>query len=264
MIRPSPISGPVISASVWLTLVIAFAANAEPQPATRLLTSVDGTRIAFDVAGSGPPVILLHGGGQTRRVWHDAGYVARLSPTFTVITIDIRGNGESDKPTAKASYAIERIVEDVLAVADATGAKRFALWGFSYGANVGRYVAVRSDRVTSMVYIGIPFGAAADPMFRGIILKRIQDGSAPPVVAAWTSALLDYPPVEPADMRAPTLWMVGTKNAAAFDSSKQYESQLAGTKVELTRLEGLTHPEELDRIELTFPKAFDFTRAHNR
>jgi pimeloyl-ACP methyl ester carboxylesterase len=181
-----------------------------------------------------------------------------------VITIDIRGNGDSDKPTMKTSYAIERMVEDILAVADAAGAKRFALWGFSYGANVGRYVAVRSDRVTSMVYIGIPFGPAADPMFRDIILKRIQEGTASPVGAAWTSALLEYPPVEPVDMRCPTLWVVGTRNAVAFESAKHYEARLRGTKVELTRLEGLTHPEELDRIELTFPKAFDFTRAHNR
>jgi pimeloyl-ACP methyl ester carboxylesterase len=230
---------------------------------TRTVVSADGTRIAYDVSGAGPPVILLHGGGQTRRVWHDAGYVARLASAFTVITIDLRGNGDSDKPTSKASYAIERLIEDVMAVADAAGAKRFGLWGFSYGANIGRYLAVRSDRVTSMVYIGIPFGPAADPMFRDIILKRIQDGTAPPVVAAWTGALLEYPPVEPADMRCPTLWLVGTKNAAAIDSANVYEPKLRGTKVELMRLEALTHPEELDRIDLTFPKALDFTRAHH-
>jgi pimeloyl-ACP methyl ester carboxylesterase len=229
-----------------------------------MVTSSDGTRIAYDVTGSGPPVVLLHGGGQMRRVWHDAGYVSRLASTFTVIAIDIRGNGDSDKPTTKASYAIDRLIEDVLAVADAAGAKRFALWGFSYGANIGRYLAVRSDRVTSMVYIGIPFGPAADPMFRDIILKRLQDGTAPPVVAAWTSALLEYPSVEPADMRCPTLWVVGTKNTAAIESTKQYEGKLSGTRVELTRLEGLTHPEELDRIDQTFPRAFDFTRAHTR
>jgi fermentation-respiration switch protein FrsA (DUF1100 family) len=249
---------------IFLSLFVAAAAMAEQPPTTRTLVSADGTRIAYDVSGSGPAVILLHGGGQSRRVWHDAGYVGRLASAFTVITIDIRGNGDSDKPTSKASYAIERLIEDVLAVADAAGAKRFGLWGFSYGANIGRYVGVRSDQVTSMVYIGIPFGPAADPMFRDIILKRLQDGTAPPVVAAWTSALLDYPPVEPADMRCPTLWIVGTKNTAAMESTKQYEDKLRGTRVQLIRLEGLTHPEELDRIDLTFPKAFDFTRAQGR
>lgn len=242
---------------------VGVAARTQP-PATRSVTSADGTRIAYDVSGSGPAVILLHGGGQTRRAWHDAGYVTRLAPSFTVITVDIRGNGDSDKPTTKSAYAIERLIEDVMAVAGAAGAKRFALWGFSYGANIGRYTAVRSDRVTSMVYIGIPFGPAADPMFRDIILKRLQEGTAPPVVAAWTSALLDYPSVEPADMKCPTLWLVGTKNTSAIASANQYEARLPGTKVQLQRLEGLTHPEELERIELTFPPAFEFTRAQNR
>jgi hypothetical protein len=65
-------------------------------------------------------------------------------------------------------------------------------------------------------------------------------------------------------MRCPTLWVVGTKNPAAIESANVYEPKLGGTKVELARLEGLTHPEELDRIDLTFPKALDFTRAQQR
>src|SRR5262249_18319879 len=131
---------------------------------------------------------------------HDAGYVKRLSSEFTVITLDIRGNGDTDKPTAKEAYAIDRLVDDFLAVADAAHAARFSLWGFSYGANVGRYLAPRSDRVSSMVYTGVAFGPSAEQRFREIILSRKMSGRVPPVVAAWTSALLDYRPVEPGDM----------------------------------------------------------------
>ena len=75
--------------------------------------------------------MLLHGGGQTRRVWRDAGYVSRLTSEFTVITVDIRGNGDSDKPTTVGAYAIDTLIADFLAVADAVGAQRFSLWGFS-------------------------------------------------------------------------------------------------------------------------------------
>jgi pimeloyl-ACP methyl ester carboxylesterase len=101
------------------------------------VVSRDGTRIAYDTTGSGPVVILLHGGGRNRLAWHDAGYVSRLASEFTVVTVDLRGNGSSDKPTTTEAYAIERLREDILAVADAVGARRFTLWGFSYGANVG-------------------------------------------------------------------------------------------------------------------------------
>src|SRR5688500_4519002 len=103
---------------------------------TLFATSNDGTKIAYDVAGSGPAVILLHGGGQNREVWRRAGYVDRLAKELTVITIDIRGNGESDKPTDVSAFHFQRFSEDVLAVADAVKAQRFVLWGFSYGANV--------------------------------------------------------------------------------------------------------------------------------
>jgi hypothetical protein len=46
--------------------------------ATRFGTSADGTCIAYDVTGSGPALMLLHGAGKTRRDWHKVGYVERL------------------------------------------------------------------------------------------------------------------------------------------------------------------------------------------
>ena len=46
--------------------------------AAAFATSPDGTRIAYDVTGKGPVVMLLHGGGQTRKVWHEQGYVERI------------------------------------------------------------------------------------------------------------------------------------------------------------------------------------------
>jgi pimeloyl-ACP methyl ester carboxylesterase len=249
--------------NMTLTLLsLLFAAmSAGPEPAaTQFVTASDGTRIAYDVTGSGPAVMLLHGGGQTRRAWHDAGYVSQLASAYTVVTVDLRGNGDSGKPTAKAAYAIDRMVADLVAVADAAHLTRFTVWGFSYGANVGRYLAARSDRVVAMVYIGIPFGPPVDPNFRRIILQRLEDGTAPPVVAAWTGALLEYPPVEPGDMRCPTLWVVGTRNTAAYDSAKDYDRALAATRVRVVLLEGLTHPQELERIDRLLPKAVEFMR----
>ncbi len=64
--------------------------------------SADGCRIAYDVSGAGTPILVLHGGGHTRKNWHAADYVDRLKSDFKVITMDIRGNGESDQPTDSA------------------------------------------------------------------------------------------------------------------------------------------------------------------
>lgn len=258
-------------------------------PETRFVKSRDGARIAYDVSGSGPGVVLLHGGGQTRRVWHERGYVDRLRGQFTVITVDLRGNGESDQPTTMDAYVIDRLREDVLAVADAAGAKQFVVWGFSYGANIGRYLASQSDRVLAMVYIGIPFGAATPGAFGQMILdlrakwgpvvddqkegrldlSSLSDADRAewqrrniPLALAWLSAMLEYKPVEPRDMRCPTLWLVGTKNEVAIESARAYEDALAGTKVSLELVDGLTHADELDRTDRVFPLELAFTQKH--
>jgi ferredoxin len=110
---------------------------------TSFVTLPDGSRIAYDVCGNGPAVLLLHGGGGSRREWHDAGYVARLQDEFTVITMDLRGHGESAAPTAPADYAIGRLLEDILAVADACGILRgITDWGVAESVACANYYAV--------------------------------------------------------------------------------------------------------------------------
>ena len=94
---------------------------------TRYITSTDGTRIAYDVGGEGAALILLHGAGKTRRDWHKLGYVDRLVNYFRVITVDLRGTGESDYLVASEDYEIEKICDDLYAVADACGVVRFAI-----------------------------------------------------------------------------------------------------------------------------------------
>jgi pimeloyl-ACP methyl ester carboxylesterase len=262
-------------------------AEQKPASATKFATSKDGTKIAYEISGSGPAILLLHGAGQTRAEWQRTDYVKRLAPSFTVIAVDLRGSGESDKPTRTEAYAIERLVEDLLAVADAAGAQRFHMWGYAYGGIVGRYLAARSDRVRSLAYIGIPMGAAASGIYKDAItgfrarwlpiIQAQESGKldrstlAPgdyealtkggvKLSLAWQGALLEYPPMEPAEFKVPTLWMVATGDTDAMASVKAYEGKLAETKVTLALIDGPTHSETLQRIDLTFDKLVEFTK----
>jgi len=240
-------------------------------------TSADGVRIAYETTGSGPPLILLHGGGQSHRNWVDGGYVAALSKHFRVIAIDARGHGASDKPTARANYAIERVMADVLAVADACGAATFDLIGYSYGGNIGRYLASRTDRVTRFVMIGIGFGPGVpEHLRRGVegnlsqwapvlgpnpqpekLSPNLRAAWAEPATRAtlaWFSALLDWPPVEPRDLRCPTLWLVGSKNdVGALESLAQYSGTLAQWGVVARVLDGLNHEQEMSASAQVLP-----------
>ena len=90
------------------------------------VTSSDGTTIAFDRSGDGPPVILVCGQSTDRS--SNAGVAALLAPDFTVFNYDRRGRGDSgDMPP----YAVE--VEDIDALIKEAGGSAFV-----YGMSSGR------------------------------------------------------------------------------------------------------------------------------
>ena len=92
------------------------------------VTSKDGTMIAFDQLGSGPPVVLVCG-GSVDRMSNDA-LAQILAPDFTVFNFDRRGRGDSGDTLP---YAVEREIEDIDAVVAAAGGSA-NLYGTSSGA----------------------------------------------------------------------------------------------------------------------------------
>ncbi len=262
---------------------------------TRFAFSSNGVRIAYDISGAGPAIMLLHGGGGSRREWQDTGYIERLKNNFTVIAVDLRGHGESDKPTNPADYTVEKMGQDFLAVADDCGIDRFVLCGYSFGGNIGRYLATASDRVTAMIMIGNPIGpgvsgewlrlavdfharwapvvhaqtGAFDPRLLSArdqedVLRLSFPGELLPVVLAWSNAMLGWPAVAPADFRSPALWVFGSENRVAMDSFKAYEDSLRDSNVCTLIFEGLTHEQEFEETDNVLPAMLAFIKACNQ
>lgn len=243
-------------------------------PKALIATAGDGTRIAYEVTGSGPALLLVHGGGQTRRSWNQLGYVDRLSKRFTVITLDMRGVGESDKPLTLAAYSLDNLLGDLLAVADAAKAQRFHVYGFGQGATVVRYLAAQSDRVISAVLVGATMGPPVTGVFKDAISamkakwqpaidaqaagnldaamlsasdKSAWEGGMAATVLALT-AMLDYPALEPAAIKVPTLWAVGADDSA-MENAKQYEGKLTGTSVTFKVLTSVNYSDSFVKME---------------
>jgi len=248
----------------------------------------DGVRVAYDRSGTGPAIVLLHGGGGSRQEWHHAGYVNRLQESLTAITVDLRGHGESGLPTEPADYTVEKMLRDILAAADACGVRQFALWGMSYGGKVGRYLAVQSERVAKLVLMGTPLGlgVAGEQRQEAIdfcvywspIMLALRDGVLEfeslsqkdqellkglniTAMLGWVRAMLDWGPVEPADFRCPTLWLVGSEDRHAMLSVREYEEALKGSRVQVSILEGLNHEQVFDEIDRVLPIMLAFTKA---
>jgi haloacetate dehalogenase len=105
--------------------------------------AANGIEINFVSAGTGPPLLLLHGYPQTHVMWHRVA--PRLSERFTVVCPDLRGYGDSSKPPgsgAHTEYSKRTMVADQLALMRALGFERFAVAGHDRGARVALRMAL--------------------------------------------------------------------------------------------------------------------------
>jgi hypothetical protein len=113
--------------------------------------SNDGTTIAFDRTGSGPPLIVVGGALSDRSA--AAGLASQLGGALTVLTVDRRGRGDS---TDTLPYAVEREIEDLEALIRAAGGSAFV-----HGHSSGAVLALRA------VEAGLPIArlSAYEPPF---------------------------------------------------------------------------------------------------
>lgn len=119
--------------------------------------SADGVRIAYAIAGAGPPLLrAAHWMSHLRFEWQSPvwrHWIDALSATNTLIRYDERGNGLSDWEVADLSF--DRMVEDLESVADASGLDRFPLLGVSQSCAVSVAYAVRHpERLSCMILYG--------------------------------------------------------------------------------------------------------------
>ena len=119
----------------------------------------NGVRIRYQTWGQGPPVILIHGFGESLESWQRNGVARSLSPHFQVIAIDMRGHGRSDKPHDPKSYGTE-LSGDVGRVLRHLGIRKAHIVGYSMGALVALDFAVLHQQHTLSVVLG---GAGLNP-----------------------------------------------------------------------------------------------------
>ncbi|MFH9090187.1 alpha/beta fold hydrolase [Streptomyces sp. NPDC017673] len=103
-------------------------------------SAYDGTRLAYHVAGDGPPVVCLPGGPTDSAYLADLG---GLSAHRQVIRLDLRGTGRSATPRDTASCRCDRLVDDVQALREHLGLDRVDLLAHCAGANLAVLCASR-------------------------------------------------------------------------------------------------------------------------
>ncbi|HEY4419322.1 MAG TPA: alpha/beta hydrolase, partial [Pseudonocardia sp.] len=112
--------------------------------ATTDVTTPAGASIRVRTAGSGPPVLLLHGYPQTSAMWHRVA--PELAEDHTVIVADLRGYGDSTAPPGSAddpaAFGKRAMAADQLAVMAALGFAQFTVVGHDRGARCAYRLAL--------------------------------------------------------------------------------------------------------------------------
>jgi pimeloyl-ACP methyl ester carboxylesterase len=196
----------------------------------RRFRSWDGTELAYRVVGSGPPLVCVPGGpGQAVAYLGDLG---GLSTYRTLVLLDNRGTGWSERPQDARTYRVDRLVRDVEALRGHLGLDRMDLFGHSASGGICLlYAAEHAHRLDHLVLVGpslrvvgIPSGMGAEevlarradePWYAEAVaalhaeatspqeLQRYQRLSAPLLYGRWDAAAQAQAAAEPAQFAEP-------------------------------------------------------------
>ena len=153
-------------------------------------TDSHGVRIHYEVEGQGPPLVLRHGFSMTSEDWHEYGYVAGLRDRYTLILMDGRGYGASDKPHDPNAYIWPHVVGDVIAVIDELRLSQVHYWGWSLGGWVAFALAQASpEPLKTVIMGGACAGSAAEPDSPDEFRDNVEQGGGAWLVELWKQHL---------------------------------------------------------------------------
>lgn len=125
--------------------------------------TIDAGGLTFPVvdAGTGPPVLLLHGFPDSRHLWrHQVGPL--VDAGFRVIAPDLRGFGDAPKPEAVDDYRLTASMKDVTGILDRLSVPRVRLVGHDWGAALAWTIAAaHPDRIDRLTVLSVGAGGTS-------------------------------------------------------------------------------------------------------
>ncbi len=199
-----------------------------------------GLKLAYDVEGSGPPVLLIMGLGVNRAGWELQ--VSDWQQVGTCIRFDNRGSGESDTPPGP--YGTAQMADDAVALLDTLGVGRAHVVGISMGGMIAQRLALRNpERVRSLTLLATHGGglAAAPPPTTIARFLALQTARTPEARFHHVSRLL-YSPRFLAEHRDQLRTRMMTGALRDPQSTRGFRAQVAAVSGHRTGRElGLLH-----------------------
>lgn len=220
-------------------------------------------KLSFTEAGSGAPLILLHGNGEDGTYFDP--HIPALARHFRVIALDTRGHGKS--PRGSAPFTIGQFARDLGDFMDAQGIERASLLGFSDGGNIALTFALKwPQRVDRLILNGAnldPSGVKRSvqiPIVLGYGLTAVLARFSPEAArrAELLRLMVREPHIRPSELgriTAPTLVIAGTHDMIREKHTRLIARSLPNALLEIIpgdHFVARTHPEDFRRAVEAF------------
>ncbi|RZU72184.1 alpha-beta hydrolase superfamily lysophospholipase [Micromonospora kangleipakensis] len=193
--------------------------------------SADGTAIAYETAGEGPPVILIGGAFNDRSTTR--ALAAALAADFTTYGYDRRGRGGSGDT---APYVVQREIEDVAALIEAAGGLAY-VYGLSSGAILAAYAAAEGLPIAGLALFEPPFQVGPEGGPKAELSERLTElvaaGRRGDAVELFLTDAVGVPAEAVAGMRGTPewSWMEGLAHTLAYDTTVTGDGTLPAARL---------------------------------
>lgn len=213
------------------------------------VTSPDGTQIAYQLSGDGPPLVLVHGGISDHAYWH--AVLPALEGRFRVYSMERRGRGHSGDAQP---YGIEREYEDIATLVESIDEPAYLL-GHSYGAICSAEAALLVDDLRALVLYEPPFdpnGFAFPTGFIDSLEALLASGDRAAVIREMMAEVVGLSREELAELEASESWpaLVATahtlpRELRSVESYRFDPERFRGLSAPTLLLDGDQSPDEI-------------------
>lgn len=214
-----------------VALMTGIAAGVEPVIVT--VASKDGMAISVECLGSGPTLLLVHGGTGDRTRW--TPLFPLFAPSVTACAMDRRGHGSSGDAR---EYSLQKEAEDIAAVVASRPGQVFGL-GHSFGGVASLEAAFLTSKIVKLILYEPPVRNAGNAAILDRMEKLIAAGDREAALVAFFAEIVKISPGEIALMKTRPSW---PGLLASVESSIRQDRALSAYRFEAARMRTLQTP----------------------